>query len=795
MTDLVRLEDLPVDDRKALPYNHPILNEYAERVSKEYGLPAGLVNALKNAGEKSNSDQVSPKQAKGVMQLIPGTQKLLGVEDPTDPVQSIQGGARYVAQNAERLGTQDPALLAAAYHAGPGSKAARGDFAGSPITKSYAERVSAYFNGDAPADKVGPTRQVVPPASPAPQQQAPAVDPKDIPPAEGTKYDPSEGGSTLQFAGWDTGVPISQGVQRGLAGAGKAFTDMGRGVKQIVSKNPDYNSEIERAKLDEPLMKTGAGVAGYMGANTAALALPGAGVAGLAKTLIPASVAARAAIAAPAVAGAVATYGPGALSSGALSAISPTTAEGQREGNMALGAALGPALQKVGTVIGQGSPWAAEQIRKLNLGQTLQPVVNKAGDIVEKGMKPVTEWIGDNVKVPGLLRKSFNAEASPTDKQSVAKAAIADIPVFPNQLDNAGKATLLPKQAEEQKAAFTRAVNRTMGQETDDIPGAISAAHQTLSDSYNRILDGLKVPLDKNLSSAASKIQQDYLRNTKLRAPNSDLDDAIQRLSEQVTQGGQLTGRQLQDAIQGYASDAVAASRSGMFKGQPTGKPDHAAAKAFRDLSDLLESHASQFMKPGDAQAFAQTNKQWRNMKTIEQVAPTANGVEDFSPVALARRLKATDGKAYLYNKGDTELADLAKFGTKFMGMDANAPTSMMQRMKQSAANNAPVLAGDMLGGYAVGKAAGAEDPGYGDNVGEDLMKYALGAYMAHHALGHTRKALNPKIDLKWLNQPRGALSEVARRGNVTPGVMGALSNQENAERPPYVELRGMAED
>ena len=784
--ELVNLEDLPVEERRKLPYNHPILDAYAAKVEQSVGLPSGLLNALKNAGEKSNSDQVSPKQAKGVMQLIPGTQKLLGVADPTDPVQAIQGAAQYNAQNMKKLGTDDPTVLAAAYHAGPNSRAARGDFKGAPVTKSYAERVASYLSSAVPS-----ANAATPSAKPVDSVQAPpsGVAPEDIPTntataADRAQYDPSIGGGTLQFGPWDTGIKTPQGVDRFLSGAGKFFVDTGHGIKQLVSKDQNYEGERERARLDAPLMRTGAGMAGYMGANGATLALPGAVIGSAAKAAIPAAVAIKAAQVAPAAAATVAAYGPGALSSAALSTLSPTTEEGQRAENAAWGAALGPVLQKAGSVVYNGSPWAADMIRKLP-GAAADTVAN----VVQNGTRPAVEWVGRNVHMPeipflpgvqNVLKKSFNAEATPTDRQAVARAILDDVPVYPHQLSAQGTSHMTPGQIEGQKDAFTRAVNATMGQETGDIPGAISVAHRKLSDTYNTILNGLNVPLDNSLGARAAQIQRNYLQSTKLRAPNSDLDDAIQRLYGQIQQGGQLSGREVQAAIQGYAADAVAASRSGMYKGQPTGKPDHAAAQAFRDLSDLLEQHASQFMRPGDAQVFKQTNKQWRNMKTLEQVAPVSNGVEDYSPQALARKLKQSDSKAFLYNQGDETLSDLSKFGTKYMGMDANGPTTQWQRIKQSAEHFAPLLAGDVAGGYMAGKAAGANEPGH-DNTVDDVAKYMLGMYLTHKATQGALKAMNPRINNpEWLNQPRGALSELARRSNVAPGVVGVISNRRN---------------
>ncbi|KAG0771216.1 hypothetical protein G6F22_016675 [Rhizopus arrhizus] len=66
-----RVATLDLTARRELRFDAPELNEYAASVEQQYDLPSGLLNALKNAGERSNSKQVSPAGARGVMQFMP----------------------------------------------------------------------------------------------------------------------------------------------------------------------------------------------------------------------------------------------------------------------------------------------------------------------------------------------------------------------------------------------------------------------------------------------------------------------------------------------------------------------------------------------------------------------------------------------------------------------------------------------------------------------------------------------------------------------------------------------------
>lgn len=137
-----RLADIPPPDRSALPYNAPELNEYAAHVEQQYGLPSGLINALKNAGERSNGNQVSPAGARGVMQFMPENLKKYGVTDPTDPVQMIDAAGRYLADTARQYGGNVDAMIAD-YNGGPrqARRVLNGELPSAPDTRDYLARV------------------------------------------------------------------------------------------------------------------------------------------------------------------------------------------------------------------------------------------------------------------------------------------------------------------------------------------------------------------------------------------------------------------------------------------------------------------------------------------------------------------------------------------------------------------------------------------------------------------------------------------------------------------------------
>jgi soluble lytic murein transglycosylase-like protein len=84
-----------------------------------YGLPTGLLDALIATESAYLPWAMSRAGAGGLAQLMPATAAELGVDNRFDPLQSIDGGARYLRRMLDRFGSVSLAL--AAYNAGPGS--------------------------------------------------------------------------------------------------------------------------------------------------------------------------------------------------------------------------------------------------------------------------------------------------------------------------------------------------------------------------------------------------------------------------------------------------------------------------------------------------------------------------------------------------------------------------------------------------------------------------------------------------------------------------------------------------
>jgi soluble lytic murein transglycosylase-like protein len=96
-----------------------------KQASNRYGIDPGLVKAVIHAESSFNPEAVSKAGAKGLMQLMDATGAGLGVTDPFDPVQNINGGTKYLAGLMDRYNGNE-AMALAAYNAGSGRVAGLG---------------------------------------------------------------------------------------------------------------------------------------------------------------------------------------------------------------------------------------------------------------------------------------------------------------------------------------------------------------------------------------------------------------------------------------------------------------------------------------------------------------------------------------------------------------------------------------------------------------------------------------------------------------------------------------------
>ncbi len=117
----------------------PELSVLIDAHARRHNLNPQLVQAVIQVESGYNPRARSHKGAMGLMQLMPATAKLLGVSDPYDPGQNIDGGSRYLRQQIDRFTNLSHAL--AAYNAGPTAVTRYGGIPPYQETRNYVRKV------------------------------------------------------------------------------------------------------------------------------------------------------------------------------------------------------------------------------------------------------------------------------------------------------------------------------------------------------------------------------------------------------------------------------------------------------------------------------------------------------------------------------------------------------------------------------------------------------------------------------------------------------------------------------
>lgn len=132
-TLMVGLESKPINlNDQVLRWQKEI-----EAAAERYHLEPALIAAVIEQESGGNPEAISLVGAIGLMQLMPSTAELMGV-NPYNPAQNIEGGAHYLRQQLDRFGNLETAL--AAYNAGPGT-VENGSWVNIPETMNYIQKV------------------------------------------------------------------------------------------------------------------------------------------------------------------------------------------------------------------------------------------------------------------------------------------------------------------------------------------------------------------------------------------------------------------------------------------------------------------------------------------------------------------------------------------------------------------------------------------------------------------------------------------------------------------------------
>jgi soluble lytic murein transglycosylase-like protein len=120
--------------------NSASVKPYVQEAAAKYNVDPALIEAVIKQESAYNASAQSHVGAQGLMQLMPGTAKDLGVQNSLDPKENVMGGTKYLAQLMDMFDGNLTKVLAG-YNAGPGNVQKYGGVPPFEETQNYVEKV------------------------------------------------------------------------------------------------------------------------------------------------------------------------------------------------------------------------------------------------------------------------------------------------------------------------------------------------------------------------------------------------------------------------------------------------------------------------------------------------------------------------------------------------------------------------------------------------------------------------------------------------------------------------------
>lgn len=699
------------------------MTDYTDQLAaaeQKYGLPSGILQGQASVESGGNPKAVSGKGAVGLMQFTPATAKAYGV-DPTDPASSIDGAARFMADNLKATKGNVPEALRL-YQGGP-NRAGWGKenaaYAGKVLTAMPGDTGTAAKFGIVLTDDNDPHVQAAgyglhgaddnevqaevdrlnamngAPASgdmvtdPKTGKKVPAINPETkgaffgwgeseeghrypmYGPPGSTPDKPSDSMLSNLGAGAKQGLedvvssldPAAGWIEShipGVASAGKAL-----GLPSVADAAQKH--ETDQAVFNGTSGKSLAGTIGRIGGNivgTAPMLMGGEALLG---------------------SGLEAAGAPGAAefltgNAGRAVAANPLTGAAAVPGNLLM---RGASLSAQGAVTGAGGAALTGQ----------NPLTGAAGGAV---LGPVGGVLGAGVR---KVAQSIAPTISPAVARLAQTAGNMGIPIRPSQISGSpfvkGMDSVLGKVPgsgmadanDVQRGAFMRAVGKTFGADSEALtPEVMSKAKTDIGGTLNAVADRTRIHADDQLMNDLGQIEHEAPQ-ALTESEAKPLGLQINNILSKIKPDGTIDGATYQALTRKGAPLDVAESNH-------DSNIAHYAGEIRKALDDALERSAH----PDDLAALKAARLAYKNMKTVEPlVSKSADGT--FSPALLNNRV-STSFKNRAYT-GAGDLGDLAAIGQRFIKASPSSGTAENEKLFG-------ILAlGGKLGVGAVGAALG----------------------------------------------------------------------------------------
>ena len=128
----------------SLPREKRRMAELVQRLAPRFSIDPRLALAIVRSESNFEAQALSPRNAQGLMQLIPETAERFGVRDAWNPEQNVRGGLAYLRWLLERF-EGDVALVSAAYNAGERTVQQYGGVPPYAETREYVRRILSFY--------------------------------------------------------------------------------------------------------------------------------------------------------------------------------------------------------------------------------------------------------------------------------------------------------------------------------------------------------------------------------------------------------------------------------------------------------------------------------------------------------------------------------------------------------------------------------------------------------------------------------------------------------------------------